>query len=35
MAGATPEFGLNEERLKAWLCLARKRTVPAQPSTRR
>jgi SAM-dependent methyltransferase len=29
------EFALNDERLKAWLCLTRKRTVPAQPSTRR
>ena len=28
------EFGVNEEPLKAWLCLSRKRTIPAQPSTR-
>jgi SAM-dependent methyltransferase len=29
------EFSVNEEQLKAWLCLARKRAIPAQPSTRR
>jgi SAM-dependent methyltransferase len=29
------EFGVHEEQLKAWLCLSRKRTIPAQPSTRR
>lgn len=28
-------FALDETQLKAWLCLARKRTIPAQPSTRR
>jgi SAM-dependent methyltransferase len=27
------EFGVNEEPLKAWLCLSRKRAIPAQPST--
>jgi SAM-dependent methyltransferase len=27
------EFSVNEEPLKAWLCLSRKRTIPAQPST--
>jgi SAM-dependent methyltransferase len=27
------EFSVNEEPLKAWLCLSRKRTMPAQPST--
>jgi SAM-dependent methyltransferase len=31
----TAEFGVNEEQLRAWRCLSRKRTVPAQPSTRR
>lgn len=29
------EFGVEGEDLKAWLCLSRKRTIPAQPSTRR
>jgi SAM-dependent methyltransferase len=29
------EFALCGERLKSWLCLSRKRAVPAQPSTRR
>jgi SAM-dependent methyltransferase len=29
------EFGVHDEQLKAWLCLARKRAIPAQPSTRR
>lgn len=29
------EFTASEERLKAWLCLSRKRAIPAQPSTRR
>ena len=28
------EFGVNGEPLKAWLCLSRKRTSPAQPSSR-
>jgi SAM-dependent methyltransferase len=28
------EFDICGEQLKAWLCLARKRTIPAQPSTR-
>jgi SAM-dependent methyltransferase len=28
------EFGVCGEQLKAWLCLARKRTIPAQPSSR-
>lgn len=28
------EFTVHEERLKSWLCLSRKRTIPAQPSTR-
>jgi hypothetical protein len=27
------EFSVNEEPLKAWLCVSRKRTIPAQPST--
>jgi methyl halide transferase len=31
----TGEFGVYGEQLKAWLCLSRKRTIPAQPSTRR
>jgi SAM-dependent methyltransferase len=31
----TTEFTVGEERLKAWLCLSRKRTIAAQPSTRR
>jgi len=31
----TAELGVNQEQLKAWRCLSRKRTVPAQPSTRR
>ena len=29
------EFAVYEARLKSWLCLSRKRTIPAQPSTRR
>jgi SAM-dependent methyltransferase len=29
------QFGVEGEDLKAWLCLSRKRTIPAQPSTRR
>jgi SAM-dependent methyltransferase len=29
------EFTVYEEDLKAWLCLSRKRAIPAQPSTRR
>ena len=29
------EFGVYGEQLKAWLCVSRKRTIPAQPSTRR
>jgi len=29
------EFTVYEQGLKSWLCLSRKRTVPAQPSTRR
>ena len=29
------EFTVYEERLKSWLCLSRKRAIPAQPSTRR
>jgi SAM-dependent methyltransferase len=29
------EFGVCGEQLKAWLCLSRKRTTPAQPSSRR
>jgi methyl halide transferase len=28
------EFGVSEEQLKAWVCLSRKRTIPAQPSSR-
>ena len=28
------EFGVCEEQLKAWRCLARKRTISAQPSSR-
>jgi hypothetical protein len=28
------EFGIAGEQLKAWLCLSRKRTIPAQPSSR-
>ena len=28
------DFSVNDEPLKAWLCLSRKRTIPAQPSTR-
>jgi len=27
------EFGVYGEQLKAWLCLSRKRTIPAQPSS--
>jgi SAM-dependent methyltransferase len=29
------EFGVCGEQLKAWLCLSRKRTIRAQPSSRR
>ncbi len=29
------ELGVNEEQLKAWLCLTRKRAIAAQPSSRR
>jgi hypothetical protein len=29
------ELGVCGEAVKAWLCLSRKRTIPAQPSTRR
>jgi SAM-dependent methyltransferase len=29
------EFSVGEERLKSWLCLSRRRAIPAQPSTRR
>jgi len=29
------EFGVYGEQLKAWLCLSRRRTIPAQLSTRR
>ena len=29
------EFTVYDERLMAWLCLSRKRAIPAQPSTRR
>jgi SAM-dependent methyltransferase len=29
------DFELYGEQLKAWLCLARKRTIPPQPSSRR
>ena len=29
------EFTVYQERLKSWLCLSRKRAIPAQPSTRR
>jgi len=28
------EFGVCGEQLKAWRCLSRKRTIPAQPSSR-
>ena len=28
------EFGVCGEQLKAWLCLTRKRTIAAQPSSR-
>jgi len=28
------EFDVDGEPLKAWLCLSRKRVVPAQPSSR-
>jgi SAM-dependent methyltransferase len=31
----TAEFRVEERQLKAWLCLSRKRAIPAQPSTRR
>jgi hypothetical protein len=29
------EFIVDEEQLKSWLCLSRKRAIVAQPSTRR
>ena len=29
------EFSVYEKQLKSWLCLSRKRAIPAQPSTRR
>src|SRR5262245_3327047 len=29
------EFTVCDEQLKSWLCLSRKRTIAAQPSTRR
>ena len=29
------EFTVCDERMKSWLCLSRKRAMPAQPSTRR
>jgi methyl halide transferase len=29
------EFTVNDEQMKSWLCLSRKRAMPAQPSTRR
>ena len=29
------EFGVDGEQLKAWICLSRKRAIPAQPSSRR
>lgn len=29
------EFSVRGESVKSWLCLARKRSIPAQPSTRR
>lgn len=29
------EFVVREASVKSWLCLSRKRTIPAQPSTRR
>lgn len=29
------EFHVRDESVKSWLCLARKRSIPAQPSTRR
>lgn len=29
------EFSVCEQQLKSWLCLSRKRAIPAQPSTRR
>jgi SAM-dependent methyltransferase len=29
------EFTVRDERMKSWLCLSRKRTLPPQPSTRR
>jgi len=28
------EFGVHSEQLKAWICLSRKRTIAAQPSSR-
>jgi SAM-dependent methyltransferase len=31
----TEEFSVYGETMKAWLCLSRKRTIPAQPSSRR
>ena len=29
------EFNVDEKQLKSWLCLSRKRAIPAQPSSRR
>ncbi len=29
------EFSVCEQQMKSWLCLSRKRAIPAQPSTRR
>ena len=29
------DFGVPSDEAKAWICLSRRRTVPAQPSTRR
>ena len=29
------EFTVCDERVKSWLCVSRKRAIPAQPSTRR
>jgi SAM-dependent methyltransferase len=31
----TGEFGVFGQQMKAWLCLSRKRTIPANPSSRR
>jgi SAM-dependent methyltransferase len=35
MTFRSAEFGVEGEAFKAWLCFSRKRTIPAQPSTRR